>query len=314
MLGALSAKAGEPINGFVFTTDLLPKGKYEVEQWLTWRAHKATGEFDVLEGRTEFEYGVSDRFQLSGYINYEWAKAYHDNVIDGSTLPPGTLANLDVGPDEHLNTTRFSGVSLEGIYRILSPYTDPVGLALYFEPTIGPQDRELQARLIVQKNFLDDRLITAFNATISEQWRYIPGDPGADPGTDNSVRHWDKGADVDFGISASYRFARGWSAGLELQNEREFAGLNPFDSGQHTSIGYYFGPTIHYAGEHFFATATYLDQLPWARDYANPPPGFVVDGRSYAGDFERFRVSDLPRGHHLLLLVEGEPPALSPPS
>src|SRR5262249_62186673 len=91
LAATLSASAEEPVTGFVFTTDLLPEGKYEVAQWVTWRAHKAVGVYDVVEARSEVEYGLSDDFQIAGYINYEWADAYHDNVIDGSTLPPETF-------------------------------------------------------------------------------------------------------------------------------------------------------------------------------------------------------------------------------
>jgi hypothetical protein len=186
--------------------------------------------------------------------------------------------------------TKLTGISGELIYRVLSPYIDPVGLALYVEPTIGPQLRELETRIILQKNFLDDRLVFAFNATLMQEERFLHADPSAPPGTEEATDHWDKESDVNFAIAGSYRFAANWSAGLELQNEREWAGFNPFASGKLTNVGYYFGPTLHYAGEHVFATLTLLGQLPWAEDYANPPPGFVVGGRNYADDFERFRV------------------------
>jgi hypothetical protein len=285
-----AVRADEPVTGFVYTTDLLPEGKYEVEQWMTWRAHKAVGVYNVIEARSEFEYGVTDAFQLSGYINYEWAEAYHNNVIDGTTLPPETFAQLDVGPDENFHTTRFTGVALEGIYRILSPYTDPIGLAVLIEPTVGPSLRELETRVIVQKNYFDDRLILAFNLTVAQEVRRVPGDPSAPVGSDDFNKHWDKETDMNFGLAGSYRFAPNWSFGLELQHEREWAGLNPFDGDKATNAAFYFGPTIHYGGEHFFATLTVLDQLPWGKDDANNEPDFVVGGRNYADDFERFRV------------------------
>lgn len=285
-----AVRADEPVTGFVYTTDLLPEGKYEVEQWMTWRAHKAIGVYNVIEARSEVEYGVSDAFQLSGYLNYEWAEAYHNNVIDGTTLPPETFAELDVGPDEHFHTTRFTGFALEGIYRILSPYTDPVGLAVLVEPTVGPSLRELETRVILQKNYLDDRLIFAFNLTVSQEVRRVPGDPDAPPASDDFKKHWDKETDVNFGLAASYRFAPNWSVALEMQHEREWAGLNPFDGDKATNAAFYFGPTIHYGGEHFFATVSILDQLPWGKDDANPEPGFIVGGRNYADDFERFRL------------------------
>jgi len=284
------AFADEPLTGFVYTTDLLPRDKFEMAQWLTWRAHKAVGEYDVVEGRTELEYGYSDRFQLAGYVNYEWARAYHDNVIDGTTLAPSTLSNLVVGPDQRLDVTRFTSFTTEGIYRFLSPYTDPVGLALYFAPSLGPDFGMTETRLVLQSNHSDDRLVLAFNLALAQQWHLVPGAPGVNPLTDSYNDYWNKTTDLNLGLAGSYRFARGWSGALELQNERGYAGFNPLKSNARTNVAYYFGPTLHYAGQHFFATATYVSQLAGARDYAHAEPDFVVGGRSYSAGNERFRV------------------------
>lgn len=283
------AGADEPMFGYVYTTDLLPRGKFELAQWATWRADQAAGQFNVLEGRTEFEYGVSDRFQLSAYLNYEWARAYHNNAMNGTTLPPATLAYLNVGPDERLDTARFTGISLEGIFRVLSPYTDPVGLAVYVRPSVGPRLRELESRLIVQRNFLDDRMVLAFNAGIIDDRRYLPTTPGK-PDSDGFEHPWNEQSSLNLGLAGSYRFARMWFGGLELQNERAFAGLTPFASASRTNVAYYLGPSLHYADEHKFVTVTYLNQLPFASDYAHSSPDFVVDGRNYASNSERYRV------------------------
>jgi hypothetical protein len=286
------SRAEEPINGYVYTTDLLPQGKWEVQQWATWRAHKDVGQFDVLEARTQFEYGVNDRLQVAAYLNYEWARAYHDNVITGATLAPASLSNLYVGPDQRLNTTRFTGASIEGIYRILSPYLDPIGFAVYLRPTVGPQFRELESRLILQENFLDDRLVFAFNATLVEDWRSLPITTPTMPVTtsnDNVARAYGSKSNVNLGFAAAYRFVPSWSAGIELQNERGFRNVNSFNSGQ-TNVEYYLGPNVHYADRHFFATVTYLNQEPWGKDYVNSGNTFVVAGRNYSADAERFRV------------------------
>ena len=203
---------------------------------------------------------------------------------------PETFAQLSVDPDDKFETTRFTGIAGEAIWRVLSPYTDWVGLALYIEPTIGPALRELESRIILQKNFLDDRLVFAFNTTIAQEWRRLQADPDADPSSSDFNEHWDKETDVNFGLAGSYRFASNWSAGLELINEREWAGLSPLASSKRTNTAYYLGPTLHYGGSHVFATLTVVDQLPWGADAANPHPGFIVGGRNYADDFERFRV------------------------
>jgi hypothetical protein len=289
LVSSMTSRADEPLFGYVYTTDLLPKGKLELAQWATWRTGKPVGQFDVIEGRSEFEYGVSDRLQVSTYLNYEWARAYHDNVIDGTTLAPSTLANLNVGPDDRLNTVRFTGISVEGIYRFWSPYTDPVGIAVYLRPSVGPQLREIESRLIVQKNFRDDRLVVAFNFALAEDWQLVPSKPGR-PDSDGFDRPWTQSSGINLGLASSYRFASNWSAGLELQNERGFSDADPFAGGARTNSGYYLGPSIHYADEHRFVTATYLEQLPLGSDYAHADPDFVVAGRNYASGFERRRV------------------------
>jgi hypothetical protein len=289
-LGAAgAASADEPLFGYVYTTDVLPKGQKEIEQWATLREGRSQGDFHVLQTRTEVSYGVTDKFQLSAYLNLAYADAFH-NTPDGETAPPEIFADYSVDPDKRFKRGRFEGVSLEGIYRLTSPYTAPVGVALYVEPTIGPRKRELESRLIVQKNFHDDRVVVAGNLTVTQELRYLQADPAADPASEESRDHWDKETDVNIGVAASYRFRPNWSVGMEFLNEREWAGLDPFKAAKRTNVAYYFGPNIHYGGEHFFATGTFLVQLHGAKDYANPAPGFIVDGLSNADDFEKYRL------------------------
>ena len=64
-----SARADEPLFGYVYTTDLLPKGKWEFEQWITGRYKQSQGRYLGLPMRTELEYGVADNFQIAGYLN-----------------------------------------------------------------------------------------------------------------------------------------------------------------------------------------------------------------------------------------------------
>jgi hypothetical protein len=288
-LGAGEARADEPLFGFINTTDLLPKGQKEVEQWATLREGRSEGQFHVVQARTEFSYGLTDDVQVSAYLNYDWADAWH-NVPSGETAPPEVYADYSVEPDKRLNRGRFEGVSGEVIWRLMSPYTKPVGVALYVEPTLGPRTREMEYRLLLQKNFHDDRVVVAGNVTWGQEWRRLLPDPEADPRSEEARTHWDKETDINFGVGASWRFRENWSVGFEALNEREWAGLNPFDPGKRTNVAYYVGPNIHYGARNFFATATFLAQLGAAKDYANPPPGFIVDGITNADDFEKYRL------------------------
>ena len=283
------AWADEPIFGFVYTTDLLPKGKSEVEQWLTLRTKRPWGDFNVLEGKTEYSFGVTDAFQLSAYLNFAWTDVFK-NSVDRKTQPPESFAEQTVDEDRRFSKAKFVGVSAEGIWRLLSPYTDPVGLAILLEPTVWDNFVEIETRLILQKNFFDDRLVLGFNATLIQELRELPGDKTADPGTVEATRHWDKETDLNWSVGASYRFASNWSAGLEFTNEREFSELIFWQGKYATNSAYYVGPTVHYGGKNMFFTLTVLDQLPIGQDFANPNPGFIRGGRNYADDFERYRV------------------------
>lgn len=283
---APAAHAAESQFGYVYTTDLLPAGAREIEQWTTWRHQKAGGQFDLVEGRTEYEMGITDRFQLATYLNYAWAQA-NLNAPDGTTTPPETFAERLVDPHGKWRATKLIGTSVEGIYRIWSPYTDPMGLAVYVEPTFGKGLIKLESRLIAQKNYLDDRLVIAGNVTVEQEGRRLPADPSAAPGSEESVSRWDHESDVNFGLASSYRFAPGWSAGAELLNEREYSSFS-LSNKFRTNAAYYFGPNIHYGARKFFVTATFLEQLRGARDYTNS--GLVVGGRNYADDFERYRL------------------------
>lgn len=274
------AQADEPLFGFVYTTDLLPKGQKEVEQWATWRNQKVGGYFDQVDGRTEFSYGLTDRLQLSAYANWTWARAYRNGPF-GETTPPEPLSYDHPGPADHYQNARFVGISGEAIYRILSPYTSPVGLAIYEEPTIGPDFVESETKLILQKNFKDDRLVVALNLTYAPEWRRLPDE------SNPSRKTWQEETDANIGLAVSYRFASNWSAGLEFENEYEFASYG-FD--HMANGGYYLGPTVHYAAKRFFVTASYLEQLPWASVHSDSVPGAIVGGRTYDNDFERRRL------------------------
>lgn len=278
---AAPAFASESQFTFITTTDLLPKDKKEIEQWVTWRHQKVAGTYDSLEGRTAFEYGVNDRFQVAAYGIYAWTQAYH-NGPDGSTAPPEQFSYDTPDADARYHSVRYLGTAVEGVYRILSPYTDFVGLALYEEPVIGQGFIESESKVILQKNFLDDTLTTAFNFTYAPEWRHLS--PGAGGREDY---YWNAETDVNYGFGASYRFMPNWSGGFELQNEWEY---NGYFWNHPTNVGVYLGPSIHYGGKSFFVSAAAFEQMPWSFYHVESAPGSIVGGRDYDVDFEKYRV------------------------
>ena len=86
---AVPALAGESPFGYVYTTDTHPRGAREIEQWLTRRHGQARGDYDLWQGRTEIEYGITDRLQTALYLNYDHVSAFHNRPDD--TTGPGSF-------------------------------------------------------------------------------------------------------------------------------------------------------------------------------------------------------------------------------
>ena len=248
--------ADEPLFGYAYTADLLPKGKWELEQWITDREGQAFGHYHNFKFRTEVEYGLTDNFQLSGYVNYSYLNAKNNSVAH---LTEGLDIPFKHDPTKQYSAMRFDGVSFEAIYRFLSPYKDPIGLAFYVEPEIGPREMALEFRLILQKNFFDDRLVVAANAWI--EFEHEQGSnlvtPGSGDVPDGAIEKATM-AEIDLGVS--YRFLPRWWGGIEFRNHNEFDGFSlAYRNMEHTA--FFLGPTIHYGSEHWWITISALRQV-----------------------------------------------------
>lgn len=103
MAGA--AQADEPLFGYVYTTDLLPKGKWEVEQWITDQEGQAHGHFHHIHFNTEVEYGLQDNLQIAAYLNTSYADAAFNSVRH---LTEGMEIPYDHDPTRPYRATRFT--------------------------------------------------------------------------------------------------------------------------------------------------------------------------------------------------------------
>ena len=253
VLTAPHANAGEGTFGWIYTLDLQPKGQWEAEQRVQLNQNQAAGTYQLWQSRRELEYGVTDNFQLAGYVNASRvdAKGNNTSCTGGEASCPytsGYLVNNNNGNSNPYNKTHYDGVSLEAIYRLTNPVTSPIGVGFYLEPTIGPTANELEARLLLQSNFLDDKLVFAINLiaeTSKERWT-----------TDGSNGLESK---LDTLLGVSYRFAPKWSGGVEARQHNDFASWN---FAQQTQSAWFVGPNLHYADKSWWTTVAYRRQLP----------------------------------------------------
>jgi hypothetical protein len=275
------AFADESIFAFTYTTDLLPKGRWEVEQWVTGRWAKEAGTYGVVDFREELEYGVTDNFQLAFYLNHHYVDANNDFPAEDPARPLRRLPGVYVtgGEDVHaehdpskpFRSYHFESISIEGIYRLLSPYKSPIGLALYLEPEWGPEKRGVEAKILIQKNWLEDRLVAALN--LNYEFEQEKDENGG----------FKKNGAFEWFAGISYRFISNWSGGLEFWNHHEFGDLTI-----HEHSAYFLGPTIHYGGKRWWATLGYLRQLPCGQAFSQENKEFAAhNGYILADEHEK---------------------------
>ncbi len=258
------AMAGEGLFSRLYTTDLTPKGTFEVEQIVRDRDGRAFGHYDAQDFRTEVEYGVTNDFQASLYVN--------TNRMSATNAPDDDDPKGQTGFTRHNFT--LQSLSTEFIYRAVSPYKNRNGwgLAFYLEPAYdfhdlhnglkyAPGTFELEGRIIIQKNFLDDRLIFAYNLTLEGESIRFSGRPDR-----NSELDWNN----ELGVT--YRVAPNLFVGAEFRNHNEYGN---FDTHEHSV--FWAGPVIHYGGRKAWAT------LGWLRQFAGTP-GYDDDGANIGGN------------------------------
>ncbi|MBP7948393.1 MAG: hypothetical protein KA004_01970 [Verrucomicrobiales bacterium] len=236
--------ADENMFGYVYGADTLPKGKFELYNWTTWRHDKNQGEYDAFDVQFELEYGITDRFQTSTYL-----------VFDGRDQ-----SGLGSHGLEDISDFRFDGLKQAFKYNVLSTYKDPIGLSLYFEPGYSRfhkvtgerlDEFEIETKLILQKNFLDDTLLWALNVTPEFEWYFPDGESSETEFI------------LELSSGLSYRVAKNWFVGVETRYHTEFP---EYGAQEHQAI--FLGPNIHYGGKKWWFTLTWLPQI-WGEPNEN---------------------------------------------
>lgn len=284
LLPSAKAWAGEETFAWTYTTETVPKGKWEVEHKMTTRFGKEHGTYQAWDFREEFEYGVTDNLQAALYLNHHYAKASNSFPAKDPANPGHRVADRhvtggeDVRPGHNpalpFSSYHFESVSGEFIYRLLSPYKDPIGVALYMEPTIGSDKAEWEWKMILHKTWLDDQLVWAFNANYALEF---------EKEEDNE---FERDGMFEWFTGLSYQVARHWSAGLEFWNHHEFA-----DATVHEHSAYFLGPTVHYGAKHWWATVGFLHQLPIGQAFTEDQKVFAKqDGYIFGAEHEKYYV------------------------
>jgi len=218
-------QATERFFTYTYEPETMPKGVLEYEQWLTLRAGRNSTvgqeQFNAWDLRHELEYGLTDNYTLSLYIN--------ESLTNFRQPESG----------HHISHFQFDGVSLENRYMLLNPVEHPIGLALYLEPRIAPGGAELEEKLILGQRWGEWKW--ALNLTHATEWA-------------NDFHSHEGEVEVSFGLTRHLN--RHWSVGLELRDHNELPGYRIWEN-----TAFYLGPVVTYQREQWWATLTIMPQI-----------------------------------------------------
>lgn len=288
------ASAEENLWLYAKGTDTRPQGSVEIKIQDILRTGKVGGSYDFHEIRPSIEYGISDKLTVGA----ELLIFNHSYRITDPDLQP--YYDTQGGAGGSFSDTSIGGYELELKYNFLSPYKDAfgfsMGLAWDHRDKYRLDGADINQDAIVvsayfQKNFLDDTLVFAFNPKIELEKR--TSGEGADFVLEEEIA-------IDVAIGVSYRFAPKWFGGLEFRHQSDY--LSPLVIGEDGGLveddpsldqsdidlffpsfgtqhqnGNYFGPTVHYATERWWATGAILFQV----DGGGSEHAFVVNGKNY---------------------------------
>ena len=222
---ATSAFANERLFTYTYEPETTPKGVFELEQWVSLgagrNAHVGQDHYNRWEFRTEAEYGVTDRYSVSLYVNSAF-----DNFHDPAT---------------HKGTHHYqwTGISVENIYMVLNPAEKPVGLSLYLEPTYDGENFELEQKILLGQRYGDWKW--ALNLTHATEWEH----------------HFDeKEGEIEISAGLTRMIGKHWAVGIEARNHNE---LPEYRIWENSAL--YVGPVVSYRRENWWATLTVMPQI-----------------------------------------------------
>lgn len=193
---------------FSFSSDTYPMGKgdFEFEQWATWK-HRTDEDagFNRIDFREEFEFGITDNFDLGVYLP-SWR--YEDSDSNDGVS--------------------FQSVDIAAVNYFTNPVEDVVGLGLYNEVMIGDDTLGFETKLMVQKDV--GNWVFLYNLILETSLEGVFNDAGQENGVEGELKH-------TFGVS--YGFANNIFIGGEAVIESVYDDWSTYEG---TSI--YAGPVI----------------------------------------------------------------------
>jgi hypothetical protein len=222
-----SASAIERLFTYTYEPETLPEGGMEFEQWVTLNTQRSreVGQqnYNRWELREEFEYGVSDRYSIAFYLNFQ-----NESFRDLTTTVDPNKSDFD-----------FKGISVENIFNVLNPATHPVGLSLYLEPRYSGEEAEVEEKILLGQRHGDWKW--ALNLSHATEW-------------EDNLHAVEGEFEGTIGVA---RFLNNkWTLGLEARSLTKMPDYSEVES---TAV--FVGPVVSYRHEKWWAALTVLPQV-----------------------------------------------------
>jgi hypothetical protein len=235
LLTAAAAACENPFS-YSYIAETLKQGHFEFEQFFTSRHGRDVGSgyesaYRGLDLRTEVEYGITDKDQISLRLNHTYVHSSSRTAL------------------------RFDGVSIEYQRQLADPDRESWGRVFYLEATYSGVSSgdvslrsaySLEAKYIVQHNFGEN-----------SPWMYV-ANLSAEIGRKPSANETSYEYRLSQGIG--YQLNPLWNVGLEAVAEAEWVNANVFET-----AGLFVGPSLNYRKDKLSCTLTILRQAVGSR-------------------------------------------------
>jgi hypothetical protein len=221
-----SAHATDRRFAFNYESGVLAPGQVEFEPWSTARLGREH-HYAAFEQRLEFELGLVPNLQTSLYWNFA---ASSESVADEAT-----------GSRVRTSSTRFESFSSEWKYKLSDALADPLGFALYVEGSYGPDEAELEGKLIFDKQA--HNLLFAANLIGEQEWEF-----GADE-TESEQK-------LSLTLGAGYFVTPSVVVGVEAISTTTL-----IEDGEVESSTIYVGPSLAYAADRYWLVLSAAPQV-----------------------------------------------------
>ena len=216
---------------YTYQSTVLSKSQKEIEIWTTLQ----TGRNNFYRGlghRMEFEVGLGGNLQTSFYLNYDYSK--------------GIVGNNGIQSIENNTSYSFSN---EWKYKLTDPVANAFGSALYFEYTLSPEETELEAKLIFDKQI--GRTVHAFNIVgeLAFEKEFVPVG-------DKIQVETGKEKVFELNYAFAYKVKDDLSFGFEVFNQNQFSKTNEWENSVLSA-----GPSLSYNMNGYWLNLTFMPQI-----------------------------------------------------